>query len=152
MKNVMNRLNQDANRWIELTEKAIVADALLNFVASDQCGASLLFLGVTRRWTADRETDYLEYESYREMAVSQLHSLLDNAFQNWAIRKAAICHRLGRVEIQEASVAIAVSSPHRKDAFAAGQWLMDELKRDVPIWKREVYADHSVEWQANKPS
>ena len=106
----------------------------------------MLFLGTTRELTAGRQTVALDYEAYREMAERQLAELEAEARRRWPVIECIIVHRLGRVPPTEASVAIAVSTPHRRDAFAAGQWLIDSLKRDVPIWKREQWADGTTEW------
>lgn len=92
------------------------------------------------------ETSHLVYESYREMALAQLQRLEDEARTRWPLRKVVIVHRLGRVAATEASVAIAVSSPHRSEAFEAARWLIDELKHHVPIWKQEHYVQHGSQW------
>ena len=106
----------------------------------------MLFLGTTREVTDGRKTVALDYEAYREMAERQLQVLEIEARRRWPVIECIIVHRLGRVPVAEASVAVAVSTPHRGDAFAAGQWLIDSLKRDVPIWKREQWADGTTEW------
>jgi molybdopterin synthase catalytic subunit len=131
---------------IQLTDKPIDTTALLNRVRHPEAGAVVLFLGTTRELTAGRQTVALDYEAYREMAESQLADLEAEARRRWPVIECSITHRLGRVPPTEASVAIAVSTPHRSDAFAAGQWLIDSLKRDVPIWKREEWADGTTEW------
>ena len=92
------------------------------------------------------ETSHLVYESYREMALVQLQRLEDEARTRWPLRKVVIVHRLGQVAATEASVAIAVSSPHRSEAFEAARWLIDELKHHVPIWKQEHYVQHGSQW------
>lgn len=92
------------------------------------------------------ETSHLVYESYREMALAQLQRLEDEARTRWPLRKVVIVHRLGHVPATEASVAIAVSSPHRSEAFEAARWLIDELKHHVPIWKQEHYVQHGSQW------
>ena len=131
---------------IQLTDKPIDTTAQLNRVRHPEAGAVVLFLGTTRELTAGRQTVALDYEAYREMAERQLADLEAEARRRWPVIECSITHRLGRVPPTEASVAIAVSTPHRSDAFAAGQWLIDSLKRDVPIWKREQWADGSTEW------
>ena len=109
------------------------------------------FFGTTRRWTNNSETGqtetaYLEYEGYREMAIVKLAELESIARERWPIRSVCIVHRLGRVEIKEPSVAVIVSTPHRNEAFEAGKWLIDELKKQVPIWKKEWFAIHAPKW------
>ena len=106
----------------------------------------MLFLGTTRELTDGRQTVALDYEAYNEMAERQLADLEAEARRRWPVIECSITHRLGRVPPTEASVAIAVSTTHRRDAFEAGQWLIDSLKHDVPIWKREQWSDGTQEW------
>jgi len=129
-----------------LTDQPIDVPALLARVTSPRAGAVVLFLGVTREFTGERQTEALNYECYAEMAEAKLAELETEARRRWPIIGCAIVHRVGRLELTEASVAIAVSSPHRADAFAAGQWLIDTLKQVVPIWKQELWADGTSEW------
>jgi molybdopterin synthase catalytic subunit len=133
-------------RVIQLTREPIVADRLLAQVASPRAGAVVLFLGTTRELTGQLRTAWLEYESYAEMADTELQRLRTEACRRWGLCGCAILHRLGRLEPGEASVAIAVSAPHRGDAFAAGQWLIDSIKQVVPIWKQELWADGTSQW------
>jgi len=136
---------------VELVDGPIPIEKLLSESADEECGATVLFLGSTRRWTGDvetgrTETAYLEYEGYREMATAKMSELEQIACERWPIRKVALVHRLGRVEIKEPSVAVIVSTPHRNEAFEAGKWLIDELKKQVPIWKKEWFAAKSPKW------
>ncbi len=148
---------------IELTELPIDASAVLAQVADPECGAEVLFVGTTRQWTDVRphseaggepqaesgqriETSHLIYESYREMALVQMRRLEDEARSRWPLRKVVMVHRLGHIAATEASVAIAVSSPHRSETFEAARWLIDELKHHVPIWKQEHYVQHGPQW------
>ncbi len=131
---------------IQLTHDPIDTAALLDRARDPSAGAVVLFLGTTREFTAGRQTVALDYESYRAMAESKLAELESEARRRWPLVECCIVHRLGRVPLAEASVAIVVSTPHRRDAFAAGEWLIDTLKRDVPIWKREEWADGTTEW------
>ena len=131
---------------IQLTDQPIDTADLVDQARHPEAGAVVLFLGTTREFTAGRQTVALDYEAYREMAEKQLAVLESEARRRWKVIECIIVHRLGRVPPTEASVAIAVSTPHRGDAFAAGQWLIDSLKRDVPIWKREQWADGTTEW------
>ena len=124
----------------------IDADRLLMQARRADCGAVLLFLGTTREWTGGNRTDFLEYDAYEEMAISEMQKLADSALTRWPIKFICIVHRLGRVNIGEASVAIVVSSPHRREAFEAGEWLIDSLKELVPIWKKDHTATGSSEW------
>ena len=131
---------------VELTHEPIDTSRLLERVASPAAGAVVLFLGVTRGVTDERGTDSLDYECYPEMALRKLKELVEQARQRWPLEGCAVVHRLGHLEVQEASVAVAVSSPHRKAAFEAGQWLIDTLKEVVPIWKKENWSDGQTEW------
>ena len=131
---------------ILLTTEPIDSAKLIADVQQPEAGAALLFLGTTRQFTDGRETVELHYEAYREMAQRELSRLEAEARQRWSLVDCSIVHRLGRVPLGEASVAIAVSSSHREAAFAAGRWLIDTLKESVPIWKQEHWADGTVEW------
>jgi molybdopterin synthase catalytic subunit len=131
---------------IQLTDEPIDTAALVKRAGHPQAGAIVLFLGTTRELTDGRQTVALDYEAYGEMAQRKLAELEAVARRRWPVIECIVVHRLGRVPPAEASVAIAVSTPHRSDAFAAGQWLIDSLKRDVPIWKREQWADGTTEW------
>ncbi len=114
-------------------------------------GAHAWFAGVTRRKTttasgAVRITKTLHYQAHESMAEAQLRQLAEEARQRHSLAAVVIVHRLGEVPIGQASVLVGCSSAHRRDAFAALPWMMDRLKADVPIWKRETYTDESTEW------
>lgn len=131
---------------IDITSDPITLDQVLAAVTRPECGAEVLFVGTTRQWTAGVETSYLEYESYVEMALKMLHQLEAEARRRWPLVEVAIVHRLGRVEICQASVAVAVGAAHRDAAFEAARWLIDQIKEHVPIWKREHDPTDSAEW------
>lgn len=131
---------------IALTEDEIDCGRLLRSVQSPDAGAVVLFVGTTRRLTDGRQTASLDYECYPEMAAKKLEELEAEARGRWPIIQCAIVHRLGHLEPGEASVAVAVSCPHRDEAFAAARWLIDTIKQVVPIWKRENWADGTSEW------
>src|SRR5215831_5061039 len=126
---------------IELTNDPIDAAKLLARVQSPAAGAVVLFLGTTREMTGGRRTRSLDYECYPEMAERKLSELEAEARRRWPIVECRIVHRLGHLNLGEASVAVAVSTPHRAEAFEAGRWLIDIIKREVPIWKRENWSD-----------
>jgi len=133
---------------VALTDAAIDGDSLLARAMRPSCGAVLLFLGTTRQWTKDEETDFLFYEAYHEMAVDQLKALATEAVNKWGLEWVEIVHRLGRVDLASASVAVVVASPHRKESFDAGEWIMDRLKESVPIWKQDHSPDsNKAEWK-----
>ena len=115
-----------------------------------ECGATATLDGYARRFTKDketgemRETQHLIYEAYEPMAIKEMKKLIDAARSEFEISHVGIVHRVGKLEIGETSVVISVAAPHRKAAFAACEWIIRELKRTVPIWKKEVYADGEV--------
>jgi MoaE-MoaD fusion protein len=113
-------------------------------------GAAVVFEGVVRNQTRGRRTLYLEYEAYKEMALRQMEGLAEQALEQFQIRDVALVHRLGRLEIGDTSVLIVVASPHRAAAFDACRWLIDTLKRTVPIWKKEFFEDGAV-WADGEP-
>jgi molybdopterin synthase catalytic subunit/molybdopterin converting factor small subunit len=113
-------------------------------------GAAVVFEGVVRDCSRGQCTRYLEYEAYEEMALQQMDALIEQARKAFEIREAVIVHRLGRLEIGEVSVLIVVASAHRAAAFEACRWLIDTLKRTVPIWKKEYFEDGAV-WADGEP-
>ncbi len=131
---------------VELTDKAIDFARLTESVRSPQAGAVVVFLGTVRELTAGRRTMALDYDAYPEMAIAKLQELEDEAKKQWPIVKAGIVHRLGHLDLGDVSVAVAVSCPHRQQAFAAGKFLIDRLKEIVPIWKKENWSDGTTEW------
>jgi len=131
---------------ISITQQTIDSAMVLASVSDPDCGANVLFVGTTRRLTGKRETTRLEYECYESMAISKMESLAAEASKQWPIVKVSIVHRIGVVEIEAASIAVAVSSGHRAAAFEAASWLLERLKQEVPVWKREIWADGQEEW------
>jgi len=113
-------------------------------------GAIAMFDGIVRNNSRGRKTLYLEYEAYQEMALKQMEELISQALEKFPARDARIVHRLGRLEIGESSVFIAVASAHRAAAFDACRWLIDTLKKTVPIWKKEYFEDGAV-WADGEP-
>ena len=131
---------------ISLTHDPIDYEALTESVRSNAAGAVVLFLGTVREMTDGRQTVALDYEGFPEMATAKLEELEAEVRSKWPVEGIGIVHRLGRLELGEISVAAAVSSPHRGDAFEAGKYLIDRLKVVVPIWKQENWADGTTEW------
>ena len=131
---------------IQLTHEPIDAATLLERAQSPEAGAVVLFLGVARRMTDERETIELIYDAYGKMAAKELDRLEAEARERWPLVACSIVHRLGLVPLGESSVAVAASCPHRREAFEAAQWLIDTLKERVPIWKQEHWADGDSEW------
>ena len=127
--------------FCELTPEKIDVGAVSRRIVPPDCGATVTLDGYVRQFTRGRETLYLVYEAYEPMAVAEMEKLVNQAKLDFEISHVGIVHRLGRLVIGETSVVISVAAPHRRAAFAACEWLIKELKRTVPIWKKEVYAD-----------
>ncbi len=129
---------------IFITRDPLDPQVLTRAVEKDVNGAVVTFLGVTRRYTEGKEVRYLEYEAYLPMAEVKLHQIAQEIKEGWDVQDIAIGHRIGHLEIGEVSLVVAVASPHREKAFAACQEAVDRLKKIVPIWKKEVFADGEV--------
>jgi molybdopterin synthase catalytic subunit len=129
-----------------LTREAIDYVTLTEAVRSPRCGAVVLFLGTVRELTGEQVTVFLDYEAYAPMAEKKLAEIEAEVRRRWPVGEVAIVHRLGRLAVGEVSVAVAVSCPHRGEAFAACQFAIDTLKQLVPIWKKENAPDGSGEW------
>jgi molybdopterin synthase catalytic subunit len=135
--------------WVELLSTSLdVARATAYVSDVADAGGVCIFLGTTRseQSAAGQQLLALDYEAYADMALKQLQQLAQDAQSRWPVLRIAILHRLGRVPISEASVLIAVACPHRAEAFDACRWIIDTLKKDVAIWKKEVWADGSGTW------
>ncbi len=128
-----------------LTTEPLSADTLAELVAVPEAGGVAVFLGVVRDNTAGRRVLALEYGAHAPMAEAKLKEIGEAVYRRWpGVKQVAIAHRVGRLAIGEASVAIAVSAAHRQEAFEACQFAIDTLKRTVPIWKREIFEDGAV--------
>ena len=142
--------NGDLVDLCRIQSEPLSHDEAVAFVTSDDCGAVSTFLGITRNNFEGRPVKTLMYEAYAPMAVSKMREICQAARRAYGIKKACALHRVGEVPVGEASVILAFSSPHRKDALSACAWAIDELKRVVPVWKQEVYADEDRAWKENK--
>ncbi|MCS7306894.1 MAG: molybdenum cofactor biosynthesis protein MoaE [Thermoguttaceae bacterium] len=131
---------------IYFTQQPIDVPTVLESVASAEAGAVVLFLGTVRATSQGKTVAYLEYECYPEMAQRILEQLAIEAQACWNLKGCCIVHRIGRVPVGQLSVAIACSAPHRAEAFQATQWLIDQLKFQVPIWKKECFTDGTYRW------
>jgi len=145
----------DANAARRSQHAAIIRErietvSIIEGIKRPEDGAAVVFEGIVRNHTRGRRTLYLDYEAYEEMALKQMEALAARALAEYKIRDVAIVHRLGRLEIGETSVLIAVASAHRAAAFEACRWLIDTLKRTVPIWKKEHFEDGAV-WADGEP-
>jgi molybdopterin synthase catalytic subunit len=128
----------------------IDSQGVLQTVKRPEDGAAVSFDGVVRNNTRGRRTLYLDYEAYDEMALKQMEALAEQAIQQFGVREVRMVHRLGRLEVGETSVLIVVASAHRAAAFEACRWVIDTLKRTVPIWKKEYFEDGAV-WADGEP-
>jgi len=133
-----------------IVRQRIETASVLESIKRLEDGAAAVFEGIVRNNTRGRRTLYLEYEAYEDMALKQMEELAERALADFKIRDVAIVHRLGRLEIGETSVLIVVASAHRAAAFDACRWLIDTLKRTVPIWKKEHFEDGAV-WADGEP-
>lgn len=130
--------------FFELTSEPLDVGAIARRIVPENCGATVTLDGYVRQWTKGKETLYLVYEAYQPMVLSEMEKLARQAREKFEIASVGIVHRLGKLEIGETSVVISVAAPHRKSAFEACEWLIRELKRTVPIWKKEFYAGGEV--------
>jgi molybdopterin synthase catalytic subunit len=134
----------------KIVESEIFIQDVIDAVDTPEAGAIVTFAGIVRNNTRGRMVRYLEFEAYPPMAEKKMKEIVDEIYSKWGLDKVAMIHRVGRLEIGEVIVAIAVASPHRDKAFEACQYAIDRLKEVVPIWKREVWEDGTEEWV--KPS
>jgi len=141
---------EDESPLVKLVRERIVPHEIIPPMERPEDGAIVIFDGIVRNHSRGRPTLFLDYEAYEGMAMEKLRELAAEARRRFAIRNVAIVHRLGRLEIGESSVLIAVFSAHRAAAFDACRWLIDTLKRTVPIWKKEHFADGAV-WADGEP-
>lgn len=130
-----------------ITDQPIDIQAVINAAEAETAGAVNVFIGTVRNHSLGKEVVRLEYEAYDSMAIKKMKELVNMAAEQWPIQKASIAHRKGTLMIGDVAVVIAVSTPHRADSFAACQWIIDNLKQVVPIWKKEFYKDGAV-WVA----
>ena len=140
IQNPKSEIRNRSDFW-EITNEPLDVGAIARRVVPVNCGAIVTLDGFVRQFTKGRETEYLVYEAYEPMALKEMEKLIERAHAEFEIANIGIVHRLGRLEIGETSVVISVAAPHRRAAFEACEWLIKELKRTVPIWKKEVYAD-----------
>jgi MoaE-MoaD fusion protein len=135
---------------VHIVREPIAAQALIEKLKMQEDGAAVIFDGVVRNNTRGRRTLYLDYEAYEAMALKKMEALAEEARSRFGVRQVALVHRLGRLEIGETSVLIVVASAHRGPAFEACRWIIDTLKKTVPIWKKEYFEDGAV-WADGEP-
>ena len=143
---VVAKLKIETRIVLSITANAIDVNSVTAAVRDLHAGAVVLFLGTVREFTGERQTSSLDYEAFEEMALVSLRQITDEAKNRWSLVKSAVVHRTGPLELGDIAVAVAVSSAHRGPAFEAGQWIMDTIKQQTPIWKKEIYADGRTEW------
>ena len=135
---------------IQITNLPIIVDEVINLIKTDASGAVNVFIGTVRNSTNSREVVKLEFEAYESMAIKELQKIADQVKARWPINEIAIHHRVGELVVGDIPVVIAVSTPHRKQGFEACEFAIDALKIDVPIWKKEIFAD-GEEWVSAHP-
>jgi molybdopterin synthase catalytic subunit len=135
---------------VEITDEAIAGEEIIADIKAGEDGAVCVFDGIVRNNTRGRKTLYLDYEAYREMALEKMQGLGSEAIERFGVRDVALVHRLGRLMVGETSVLIVVASAHRGAAFEACRWLIDTLKKTVPIWKKEQFVDGAI-WADGEP-
>ncbi len=138
-------MSMEGNR-ARVTADAIDPARMLDGALSPEDGAALLFWGVVRNQNDGRGVSSLEYSAYAEMAEREMLRIADEARARFGTGMIHVVHRIGLLQVGEASVAIAVASPHRAEAYDASRYVIEELKRRVPVWKREGYVDGDTEW------
>ena len=126
---------------IRVTPDPLVTQQAIDAVASPRAGAINVFLGVVRNNNLGREVQYLDYEAYPSMAEKVMREIAEESIRKYRFEDVAVLHRTGKLEIGETSLLIAVSSGHRAESFEGGHWLVNEIKKRVPVWKKEVWAD-----------
>jgi molybdopterin synthase catalytic subunit len=150
MPDPLNESSAEPDVVTALTREPIDAEKRVAAAKSGEDGAVVVFDGIVRNNTRSRQTLYLDYEAYEEMAARQMNELASEARSRFGVRQVTVVHRLGRLQIGETSVLIVVASAHRAQAFEACRWLIDALKKTVPIWKKETFAD-GVVWASGEP-
>jgi molybdopterin synthase catalytic subunit len=133
------------NNFFKITSTKIEIEEVIGKASDIESGAMVVFIGMVRKSSRGREVKYLEYEAYGEMALREFDKIAQEIKQMWNIRKLAIVHRIGKLNLGEISVLIVVSAPHRDEAYGASRYAIEKLKQSVPIWKKEVWED-GEEW------
>ncbi|MBF7016441.1 molybdenum cofactor biosynthesis protein MoaE [Staphylococcus durrellii] len=136
-------------KQFEVTNLPIQTEQYREFVVDATKGAVVVFTGHVREWTKGIKTEYLEYEAYVPMAEKKLAQIGEEIAKRWPETMTVIVHRIGALNISDIAVLIAVSSPHRKDAYAANEYAIERIKEIVPIWKKEIWED-GAEWQGHQ--
>ncbi|MEM0287387.1 MAG: molybdenum cofactor biosynthesis protein MoaE [Nitrososphaerota archaeon] len=134
-----------------ITRRPIDAGRLIRKVTDKSAGGIVLFVGTVRNTSEAGEVKGIFYEAYKEMAEKRIEQIEEEAKKNWPIKKIAVLHRVGKLKLSEISVAVAVSSAHRKEAFEACRFIIDRIKQDAPIWKKELLKTGTEKWVEGLP-
>ncbi len=132
-----------------IVDRPINGNALIGEVASNRNGATILFVGTVREVNDGSAVSGLDYSAYKGMAESELATIVLEAAERWGTSDIAVEHRVGSLDLGDASVAIAVAHPHRGEAYEASRYIIEELKKRLPVWKREHYTDGRSDWVSN---
>ena len=132
--------------YVAVTHEPLDSDRVMASVGGDEDGAVLLFMGTVRNHADDRPVSGMRYEGYEEMAVEMLRRIADEASERFHSPSIAVVHRLGDLRVGDVSVMVAVSSPHRAEAYGASRYIMEEIKTRLPVWKKEFYTDGTTDW------
>lgn len=133
--------------YLKITATPLSLEECYQFVLQRSCGAINLFVGTVRDYAEGRSVERLEYHGYAEMAEAVLAKICEQAFGSWELGKIAVHHRVGLLEITEPSLVIAVSAPHREEAFSACRFIIEAIKKDLPVWKKEHFAGGGKTWK-----
>ena len=132
---------------IRIQEEPLDVEELIRATRNAEAGAIVTFQGTVRKHSGSIEVTSLIYESYKEMALNAIHAIVDEAMERYGVLDVNVVHRIGLVSIKEDSVAISVSSAHRREAFEACEYIIDSIKKKVPIWKKDVKPDGEAKWR-----
>jgi len=130
-----------------LSTEPIDLGKILDTFHYPKSGAIVLFTGETRDYSGEKIVQYLEYESHIEMAEKVISEILSDSITRWKLNRAVCIHRIGRVDPAESAVVVVTSSPHRKEAYEANRHIIDSVKKNAPIWKKEVFSDETSSWK-----
>lgn len=140
----------DEKFYIEVTVETLDQRKLYDFCVTEDTGAVNIFVGTVRDHFDHKKVTSIDYQGYSEMAEKQLQKIVLNAFEKWAIKRIAVQHRLGLLKVRQSSVVIAVSASHRVETFEACRYIIEEIKKDLPIWKKEYFIDGDAGWKPDK--
>jgi molybdopterin synthase catalytic subunit len=140
-------MTQTEKYLVEITREELDFGKLYAFCLTQNSGAIDVFIGTVRDHFEGQKVDAMEYHGYPEMGEKVLKQIAESAHEKWPLSRVAVQHRLGLLQLKEASVIIAVSSPHRAEAFEACRYIIEEIKKDLPVWKKEYFAGGEAQWK-----